>query len=346
MGLEMTVAAEVPKRLIIAEAGSVHDGSFGNACALIDMAADAGANVVKFQTHLASAETLRDAPMPSFFQGEPRYAYFERTGFSEEQWVQLKQRCDGRGVLFLSSPFSEAAVDLLEKIGTNLYKVPSGEVTNVFLLERLAATGKPVILSSGMCNWAELDRAVSILSTCPRLIILQCSSVYPCPDTRVGLNVIGEMLLRYKLDVGLSDHTLGSAAAVAAAALGATAIEKHVTFSRWMYGSDARHSMEPEEFKRFCAELNSVWRMLDHPIDKDDIEPYREMKRVFEKALVSSRDLSAGSVLGRSDLLAKKTGGGIPVALYEQLLGRKLARAVKADHKFSWTDLVDQVSEQ
>lgn len=331
---------EVPKRLIIAEAGSVHDGSFGNACALIDMAADAGANVVKFQTHLAAAETLRDAPMPSYFKDEPRYDYFERTGFSKKQWIELKQRCEKHGVLFLSSPFSEAAVDLLEEIGADLYKVPSGEVTNVFLLERLVATQKAVILSSGMSDWAELDGAVKVLSGCPRLIVLQCSSVYPCPDERVGLNVISEMARRYKREAGLSDHTLGMAAAVAAAALGATAVEKHVTFSRLMYGSDARHSMEPGDFKQFCDALKSVWSMLDHPVDKSDVEAYREMKHIFEKTVVAAHDLPAGSILKRADLLAKKAGGGIPTAQYEQMLGRELAHAVKADHKFSWDDLV------
>src|ERR1700674_577753 len=234
----------IPRRLIIAEAGSVHDGSFGNADALIDMAAAAGANVVKFQTHIASAETLRDAPTPPFFRGEPRFEYFERTGFSFEQWLRLKQHCHDRNVLFLSSPFSEQAVDLLERVGADLYKVPSGEVTNVFLLERLAATRKPVILSSGMSNWTELERAVGILRGSPRLVVLQCSSSYPCSPDRVGLNVLEDMRRRYGVETGLSDHTLGCAAAFAAAALGATVVEKHVTFSKLMYGSDARHSME------------------------------------------------------------------------------------------------------
>lgn len=329
----------MPKRLIIAEAGSVHDGSFGNACALADMAAATGADVVKFQTHIASAETLRDAPMPPLFRGEPRFEYFERTGFSFEQWKKLKQHCADRGVRFLSSPFSEQAVDLLERVGADLYKVPSGEVSNTFLLERLAKTGKPVLLSSGMSNWAELDAAVGILRASPRLVVLQCSSSYPCPPDRVGLNVLMDMQRRYGVEIGLSDHTLGSGAAFAAAALGASVIEKHVTFSKLMYGSDARHSMEPEQFRAFCEGLKEIWNMLDHPVDKDDLNPYREMKTVFEKSLVSSAALPEGHVLTREDLAAKKPGDGIPVADYRKLVGRRLVRKVPADHLFAWTDL-------
>jgi len=326
---------QLPDRLIIAEAGSVHDGSFGNACALVDMAAAAGANVVKFQTHIAEAETVHDAPMPSFFKGEPRFEYFERTGFSLPQWRELKERCDERGVVFMSSPFSEAAVDLLEDVGAALYKVPSGEVTNVFLLERLAATGKPVILSSGMSNWAELDCAVEILRVTPGLMVLQCSSAYPCTPEQVGLNVMPEMQRRYGTKVGLSDHTLDCAAAFAAAALGASVIEKHVTFSKLMYGSDARHSMEPAEFKKFCDGLKAIWRMLDHPVDKDDLGSFKEMKHVFEKSLVAARPMSKGHVINRADLAAKKAGGGIPVTEFPQVVGRRLCQDVPQNFKLS-----------
>ena len=332
--------ATLPKRMIIAEAGSVHDGSFGNACALIDMAAAAGADVVKFQTHIAAAETLRDAPMPSYFKGEPRFEYFERTGFAFDQWVKLKQHCHEHDVLFLSSPFSVEAVDLLERVGADLYKVPSGEVTNTFLLERLAATGKPVVLSSGLSDWAELDRAVDILKASPRLIVLQCSSAYPCPPEQVGLNVMTEMAKRWNVEAGLSDHTLDCAASFAAAALGATVIEKHVTFSKLMYGSDARHSMEPKEFGEFCRGLKDIWTMLDRPVDKDDLSGYRDMKHIFEKSLVAGSDLAAGHVLTRADLAAKKPGKGIPTGNYKKIVGRKLARAVSADHMFADTDFV------
>src|SRR5262249_14423352 len=139
--------------LIIAEIGSVHDGSFGNAVKLIEAAASAGADAAKFQTHIAAAETTRNAPMTAYFKGEPRYEYFERTGFSREQWCELKATCDANKVVFLSSPFSLEAVDLLEDVGVGTYKIPSGEVSNIPLLEKVRQTGKPVLLSSGMSDW-------------------------------------------------------------------------------------------------------------------------------------------------------------------------------------------------
>jgi len=325
---------------IIAEVGSVHDGSFGNACKLIDAAAQAGADTVKFQTHLADAETLRDAPQPSYFKAEPRFEYFQRTGFSLERWKSLAAHARSCGVQFLSSPFSEEAVDLLEEVGVTNYKVPSGEVSNIPLLERLAAVGKPVLLSSGMSNWEELDAAVAVLKGRVELAVMQCTSMYPCTPERVGLNVIAEMRARYGVAVGYSDHTLGPAAAIAAAALGATVIEKHFTFSKLMYGSDAKNSMEPVEFTALCRDLRDTWTMIGHPVDKADVEPYREMKRIFEKSVVTSQALVAGAVLSRAALAFKKPGDGIPAARYAKLLGRKLRRDVPVNYKLSEDDLL------
>ncbi len=172
---------------LIAEIGSVHDGSFGNAVKLIEAAAACGADQVKFQTHVADAETLADAPMPPYFRGEPRLAYFHRTAFSPAQWRELAAVARACKVRFLSSPFALEAVDLLEEIGVDAYKIPSGEVTNLPLLERIAAVGKPVILSSGMSRWAEMDAAVEILRRGGDLLVMQCTSAYPCPPEKAGL---------------------------------------------------------------------------------------------------------------------------------------------------------------
>lgn len=324
---------------IIAEIGSVHDGSFGNAVKLIEAAASCGADTVKFQTHIAEAETLADAPMPAYFTGEPRMAYFRRTGFSPDQWRKLRQVCGDCDVAFLSSPFSLEAVDLLEEIGIAAYKVPSGEVSNVPLLEKIAATGKPVLLSSGMSNWQELDAAVAALRSGGPLTLLQCSSAYPCPPENVGLNVLGEMRARYGLPVGLSDHTVGSAAAFAAAALGAVVIEKHFTFSQLMYGSDAIHSMEPGEFRKMAEGLREIWTMLAHPINKNDVSKYSEMKRIFEKSVVTARPLREGHALTPHDLAFKKPGDGIPAGRWRELVGRHMRRAAPADHKLAFDDL-------
>jgi N-acetylneuraminate synthase len=320
---------------IIAEIGSVHDGSFGNALRLIDAAAEAGADTVKFQTHIAEAESLANAPAPGYFSDEPRVAYFRRTGFTPDQWRKLAAHAASRKVTFLSSPFSLEAVDLLEDVGVQAYKVPSGEVTNIPLMERIARTGKPTLLSSGMSDWKELDRAVAVLKPACELTVLQCSSAYPCPPEQVGLNVLGEMRGRYQVPVGFSDHTLGFAAAFAAAALGATMVEKHFTFSRRMYGSDAKNSMEPEDFARFCRGLHDIWAMGANPVDKDDVTPYADMKRIFQKSVVTARALPAGATLTREMLAFKKPGDGIPAADYASLVGRKLRADLPADHKLA-----------
>jgi N,N'-diacetyllegionaminate synthase len=324
---------------IIAEIGSVHDGSFGNACRLIEKAAECGADAVKFQTHIPEAESLPNAPSPAYFNAEPRMEYFRRTAFTKDQWKKLKDKAIECKVSFLSSPFSLDAVDLLEEIGIEVYKVPSGEVTNTPLLQYIAQTKKPVLLSSGMSNWKELDTAVALFKGKNPLTVMQCSSVYPCPPEKVGLNVISEMAKRYQTSVGFSDHTLGVAAAIAAAAMGATVIEKHFTFSRSMYGSDAKHSMEPVEFKVLTQALKETWQMLEHPVDKNDLTAFQDMKLIFQKSIVTASALPEGTVLTKDHLAFKKPGDGIMASDVASVLGRRIARALPKDHKLHQEDL-------
>lgn len=309
---------------IIAEIGSVHDGSFGNALKLIELSKECGADTVKFQTHIASAETLRDAPMPSYFRGEPRFEYFERTGFTTEQWKYLKSHCDEVGIGFLSSPFSLEAIDLLEEVGVDTYKVPSGEVTNLPLLEKLAKTGKRILLSSGMSDWRELDQAHAVLSALgSKVCVMQCSSQYPCDVSQVGLNVMTEMAVRYGDEIGFSDHTHSNVAAICAVYAGATVIEKHLTFSKKMYGSDAANAAEPEQFKALCSSIREAEKLRHCPVNKDDVSRYREMKTIFEKSIVAARKIPSGHMLTLQDLAFKKPGNGIAAARYHEIVGRK-----------------------
>ncbi len=326
---------------IIAEVGSVHDGSFGNALKLIEAAAACKVDAVKFQTHIAEAETIRNAPMPPYFKGEPRYEYFQRTGFSEEKWRELKAHCEAQGVRFLSSPFSSEAVDLLERVGVDSYKVGSGEITNIPMLERIAQTGKPVLLSSGMSTWAELDEAVNtILRQHDRVTVLQCTSEYPCPYEEVGLNIMLEMKARYGLPVGLSDHTLTNYASLAAVMMGATVIEKHFTFSRLMYGSDARHSLEPAEMADLVNGVRACEVMLTAQVDKDAMAGrLREMKNIFEKSVVALVDIEPETVLTRDMLGIKKPGTGIPARQYNDVIGRRTARKIVKDTVLQEADL-------
>lgn len=328
------------KTLIIAEVGSVHDGSLGNALCLIETAADCGVDAVKFQTHIPEAETLAGAPMPSFFTGELRFAYFKRTGFSIEQWCQLKRRCDERGVMFLSSPFSEQAVDLLESVGLEKYKIPSGEVTNLPLLEKIAKLKKPILLSSGMSSWSELDMAVSTVQKYhDNLTVLQCTSEYPCPYDHVGLNVMLEMRQRYARPVGLSDHTLTPYASFAAVTLGASVIEKHFTFSRKMYGSDARHSLEPKEMADLVSGIRAIETMLATSVDKANTNSFEEMKHVFEKSLVALVDIPPGTLLRREMIGIKKPGTGMSPSRLAEVIGKHTSRAVKAESILTSDDI-------
>ena len=318
---------------VIAEVGSVHDGSFGNATKLVDVAAECGADVIKFQTHIAAAETLADAPMPRFFQSEPRHRYFQRTAFSIEQWQALRARCAERKIEFLSSPFSVEAVELLEHVGVASYKVPSGEVTNLPLLDAIAQTNKPVLLSSGMSSWAELDEAVATLTRRHRQVtVLQCTTTYPCPYEDVGLNAMVEMGERYGLPVGLSDHTLTAYASLAAVAWGASVIEKHLTFSRRMYGSDAAHSMEPGEFADLVRGIRAVTTMRASSVDKTAMaERLRDMKAVFEKSVVSCTNIPAGTPITAAMVSLKKPGTGIPARRLREFIGRRVIRDVARD---------------
>ena len=314
---------------VIAEVGMTHDGSLGNAIRMAEVAAECGADAVKFQLHDAEAETTRGAPSPPYFEGEQRWEFFRRTAFSDEQWRSVKRACEQAGVEFLCSVFSERAVERLERIGVSRYKIGSGEVTNLALIRTARQTGKPILLTSGMSSWPELDAAVDAAG--PDVVLLQCTSQYPTPPERVGLNVLAELRERYGRPVGFSDHTLGNYAAFAAVTLGATVVEKHFTLSRDLYGPDARFATEPHEFEDLVDGIRELETMLANPVDKDDLSPFAEMKQVFEKSVVSTREIPAGSEISRDMVAAKKPGTGIPARMLPEVLGRKAKSDIPAD---------------
>jgi N-acetylneuraminate synthase len=314
---------------VIAEAGMNHDGSLGNAIRMAEVAAECGADAVKFQLHDAQAETTRDAPSPPYFEHETRWEFFSRTAFNNEQWATLKAACERAGIEFVCSVFSLEAVERLERLGVGRYKVGSGEVTNLELVRRVAATGKPVLLTSGMSTWAELDAAVEAAGA--EVTVLQCTSEYPTPPEHVGLNVLAELRERYGKPVGLSDHSLGNYAAFAAVALGAVVVEKHFTLSSELYGPDAALALEPDELEDLVEGIRSIETMLASPVDKDDVGELSEMKRVFEKSVVTTREVPAGAELSREMLAAKKPGTGIPARMLPEVIGRKAKVDIPAD---------------
>jgi N,N'-diacetyllegionaminate synthase len=315
---------------VIAEAGMNHDGSLGNAIRMVEVAAEAGANAVKFQLHDAAAESTRDAPSPPYFQHESRWDYFQRTAFTDEQWRTLREACDRAGIDFVCAPFSVEALERLEGIGVARYKIGSGEVTNLELIRAAAATGKPVLVSSGMSTWEELDAAVEAAGA--NASVLQCTSAYPTPPDRVGLNLIAELRERYGKPVGLSDHSLGPFAAFAAVALGAEIVEKHFTLSREMYGPDAALALEPDELDELVDGIREISEILASPVDKDaQAAALGEMKAIFEKSAVATQEIPAGAVIERDMLAAKKPGTGIPARRIDELVGMRARRDIAAD---------------
>lgn len=332
-----------PRCLVIGEVAQAHDGSLGLAHAFIDAVADAGADAVKFQTHIAAAESTPGEPWRVRFspQDATRYDYWKRMEFTEDQWRGLRAHADERGLLFLSSPFSPEAVDLLTRVGVAAWKVASGEVSNAAMFEQMAATGLPMVVSTGMSPLAEVDEAVArVRSRGLHLTVLQCTSSYPCPPERVGLNVMSEFRDRYGCAVGLSDHSGTVFPGLAAAALGADVLEVHVTLSREMFGPDVPASLTTAELRHLVEGVRFIGAMNAHPVDKDaaasELAP---MRGLFTKSVVARRDLCAGAVLGEADLAAKKPGTGIPASRMAGLVGRRLRRPVGRDSLLSEDDL-------
>jgi N,N'-diacetyllegionaminate synthase len=328
------------KIYIIAEIGSCHDGSFGNAKNLIKAAANCGVDAVKFQTHIAEAETLPDAPSPSYFKGESRFEYFKRTAFSQEQLKKLKSCCEECGVEFISSAFSEEAVDVLEKVGVRLHKVPSGEVTNLPLLTKMAKTGKTILLSSGMSDYKEIDQAIDVIrSHNENLVVMQCTSAYPCEYERIGLNVLKEFKNRFNVDIGLSDHTLTAYSSYAAVMMDAKVIEKHFTLSRLMYGSDAKNSLEPDEFRDLVTGIRAIETMLANNVDKDNISAFKDMKEIFQKSIVSSKPINKGETITKYHIGIKKPGTGLEPKYYTEIIGKKASKDISENQVIRKEDI-------
>lgn len=313
--------------MIIAEIAQAHDGSLGILHSYINALAETGVDAVKFQTHIAEAESSAYEPFRVKFSYEDatRYDYWKRMEFTPEQWAGIKQHCDDKGLEFISSPFSNMAVDLLEKLGVKRYKVGSGEITNHLLLQKIASTQKPVILSSGMSNWGELDEAIGIFKTKNIPVsVLQCISAYPAKPQQWGLHIIQQLKQRYNIPAGYSDHSGDIYACLAAAALGAEIFEFHAVFDKRMFGPDAAASITIDDISRLVKGIRQIETSLQHADEKDN-SGMLQMKSIFEKSLAVNTSLPKGTVLQFNHLEAKKPKGyGINAAYFTQVIGKTL----------------------
>lgn len=328
---------------VMAEIGLAHDGSLGTAHAYIEAVAKSGADAIKFQTHIAAAESTPSEPFRIKFspQDDTRYDYWRRMEFTEPQWRGLMEHAQGRGLIFLSTPFSMEAVALLDRLGVPAWKVGSGDVSNLPMLEQMAGTDKPVLLSTGMSDWGELDAAVAVINSHRTPVaILQCTTAYPCPPERLGLNLIGEMRERYRCPVGLSDHSGTIYAGLAAAALGANLLEVHVVFSRECFGPDVSASVTTGELKQLVDGVRFIEKTLANPVNKDQLAAeLTDLREIFGKSIVLSKDLDADHILTEHDLVLKKPGTGLPPAKLHGVLGRRLTKSVRAGSLLSQADL-------
>jgi sialic acid synthase SpsE len=327
-----------PRVFVIAEIGNNHDGSARQAERLIEAAAEAGVDAVKFQTHIAEAEMLPSTPTPPHFD-EPRWEFTKRMELSKDDHARLKAFAEERNLVFFSSPFSVEAVELLEDVGAPAYKVASGELTNPPLLEAIAATGKPVLLSSGMSGMDDVERAAKTLrAKGSELLVMQCTSNYPCPPELVNLRAMVAMGERLGVPYGLSDHTPDVWTSVAAVALGAVAVEKHFTLSKRLYGPDHHASLTPEELARLVAGVREVEAALGSGLKERDpaLDPARA---TFEKSIVARLCIPAGAVLEREMLTTKRPGNGISALRIGEVVGRTAAREIEPDRQLEEADL-------
>ena len=317
------------KIFVVAEVAQAHDGSVGILHSFIDACAQTDVDAVKFQVHIAAAESSPHEPFRVRFSSvdATRFDYWQRMTLPEEQWAAVKKHCDEAGVEFLATPFSNAAVDLLEQLGVVRYKVGSGDMTNELLLERIARTGKEAILSTGLGTFAEIARAVDRLRP-NGVAVLQCTTQYPTAAKDVGLGAIRELRDKLECPTGLSDHSGTIYAGIAAAALGASVVEAHVTFDRRMFGPDAKASLTIDDFKALVDGVRFVEQARAGDAGKILTEELEQLRHMFGRSVAVNRDLPAGHVVAFEDLEAKKPAGmGLPCSDLSAVLGRRLVRA-------------------
>ncbi|MGH9771204.1 MAG: N-acetylneuraminate synthase family protein [Candidatus Acidiferrales bacterium] len=335
---------------IIGEVAQAHDGSLGAAHAYIDAIARCGADAVKFQTHIAAAESTPNEPwrIRFSFQDASRYEYWKRMEFTEEQWLGLKRHAEEKGLQFLSSPFSLESARMLRRVGIRAWKVASGEVTNSPLFDYLLETRLPIMLSTGLSSLEETDGAVGrVQAHGIPLVVSQCTSLYPCPPEKVGLNMISQYRQRYGCAVGLSDHSGTIFPGLAAAAIGIEVLEVHVTLSRECFGPDVVASVTTQELATLADGVRFIEKMRMNGVNKDAMAgEMSTVRELFTKSLVMQLDLPEGAILTRECLAARKPGTGIPADRLQSMIGRRLRRSVAAGEMLRESDLIDEAVAQ
>ncbi|WP_346316625.1 pseudaminic acid synthase [Chitinophaga sp. YIM B06452] len=318
---------------LIAEMSGNHNQSLDRALAIVDAAADAGAHAIKLQTYTADTMTIKGAytikDENSLWNNQELYDLY-KMAYTPWEWHQaIFDHAKKRGILAFSSPFDETAVDFLESLGVPCYKIASFENTFWPLLKKVAATGKPVIMSTGVSSLADISESVNILreNGCKDLVLLKCTSTYPATPENTNILTIPHMEQLFGCQVGLSDHTMGTGVAVAATALGATVIEKHFTLRRADGGVDSAFSMEPEEFRRLADDTNSAFLSLGHI--QYGVQEAEKKSLLFKRSIYVVKDIQPGEIFTAENIRVIRPGDGLHPRYYEKLLGQTARMAYK-----------------
>lgn len=333
---------------VIAEAGANHNRDLGTAMRLIEVAAEANADAVKFQTYTAEGLYSRRTPDIKYLrekglvgEHESVWELIKRVEIPWEWHADLARHAAESGIAFFSTPFEEAAVDALEEVGVPAYKISSYEINHLPLIERAARTGKPMLISTGMASLGDIERALDTAASegAHDLLLMHCAVNYPPRFADLNLRAITTLRSAFQIPIGWSDHTLGHTADVVAVTLGACAVEKHFTLSRDQTGPDHPFALEPGELAAMVTAIRETEESLGSSV-KRVTESEADLFRLGRRSIVAAHDISAGGELTREDVAIKRPGFGIPVDALDQVIGRHVAREVVADQVLQWDDLV------
>lgn len=331
------------KPFVIAEMSGNHNQSIDRAMAIIDAAAEAGAHAVKLQTYTPDTMTINTTgglfeinDPDSLWKGRNLYDLYKEAHTPWEWHKPLFDHARKKGLLIFSTPFDETAVDFLEELGVGAYKVASFENTDWPLLKKIASTGKPVIMSTGLATLADIDEAVRTIreAGCKDLVLLKCTSTYPATPENTHLATIPHMREMFKCHVGLSDHTMGIGAAIAAVALGAPVVEKHFTLRRADGGVDSTFSIEPEELKNLVIESERAFLAMGQVFY--GVQEAEKKSLRFKRSLYVVKDVKAGDIFTADNLRVIRPGDGMQPKYYETVLGKKASQDIKAGTPLTW----------
>ena len=330
---------------IIGEIGVNHNGDLDKALEMIDVAADAGANAVKFQTFNAERLVTASAPKAAYQQrqdpdSQTQIEMLKRLELHTDDYKNIKRRAEEKGVLFMSTPFDEESADFLVELGVSLFKVSSGDLTHLRFLQHLARKSLPMIISTGMGTLSEVEDAVAAIrdAGAPELAILHCVSNYPAAPHEANLRAIETLSHAFGTAVGWSDHMEGSIVSIAAVARGAQIIEKHYTLDRSLPGPDHAASLEPEEFRRFVDALRTTEAALGSGV-KAPSAAEQDVAKVARRSLTAAIDIPAGEIITADMISTRRPGDGLPPKREQEVLGRRAARMITAGSTIKWEDV-------